>query len=247
MIRSRLSQLKASFLITAVYWLKNYPIAIVSSFLAPVAIIFLIAFISKGALIGVAVEGALMSSFVINGFGLQHDIAHFKNDFKLQDMIVASPTSSLIYIAGMAGSGLVTAMPSVIFLLILWYFFIPTTIISAVAVAAVIFILFILAVSIGFLFSTRSNDIGQSYQYAGIVTIIFTTIAPVYYPITLIPLPYRYLAYLSPVTYAAEIIQSATGYLSLSLLNLAADWIVLIVLTVMIIALSVKGTRWREI
>ena len=40
-------------------------------------------------------------TFFSSGISLQSDLSHLKNDFKLQDMIVSSPTSSTLYIAGM--------------------------------------------------------------------------------------------------------------------------------------------------
>ena len=246
MKRNKLSQIWASVLITAVYWMRNYPISIVASFLSPISIVVIIAFVSKGALVGVAVEGALITTFVLNGILEMTDISHLKNDFKIQDMVVASPTSAFSYIFGMSLSSLVTALPSIIFILILWSVFVHTTIISALTVFAVVALLMILAISIGFFLATRTSDISQSYQFTSILGLLFTTISPIYYPISLIPMPYQYLAYLSPITYGAEIIQSATGYLSISPMNLALDWMVLIVLTMVTLFFAMKDLRWRE-
>ncbi len=80
----------------------------------------------------------------------------------------------------------------------------------------VILMMFTTSVTLGFTLSTFSSDIVQSFAFSGLVSAIFTTLSPVYYPITYIPLPYRYLAYLSPTTYAAEIAQSSIGTLQLS-------------------------------
>jgi ABC-2 type transport system permease protein len=76
---------------------------------------------------------------------------------------------------------------------------------------------------------------------------LFSTIPPVYYPITYIPLPYRYLAYLSPTTYAAELAQNAAGYLALSHAAMALDWIILIAVTVALLILAGSKARWREV
>ena len=246
MNRSKLSQVIASVLLTAIYWMRNYPISIVASFLQPIAIIAIITFVSKGALVGVAVEGALIATFVMNGILEMTDISHLKNDFKIQDMVIASPTSACSYILGMSFSSLVTALPSIVFILILWYLFVHVTIATALVCMAVIVLLLVLAISIGFFLSTRTTDISQSYQFTSILSLLFTTVAPVYYPIYLIPMPYRYLAYLSPITYGAEIIQNATGYLSISALNLAADWLVLIGLTAVVLFFAIKDLQWRD-
>lgn len=246
MDRNKISQVWATVLLTAVYWMRNYPISIVASFLSPLAIVVIISFVSKGALVGVAVEGALITTFVLNGISEMGDISHLKNDFKIQDMIVASPTSAFSYILGMSISSLITTLPSIVFILILWGVFIHTTVVSAVTVFAVVALLMALSISIGFFLATRTSDISQSYQFTSMLGLLFTTISPIYYPISLIPLPYRYFAYLSPITYGAEIIQSATGYLSISSMNLAFDWLVLIVLTVVTMFFAIKDLRWRE-
>ncbi|MDA4127773.1 MAG: ABC transporter permease, partial [Thaumarchaeota archaeon] len=70
---------------------------------------------------------------------------------------------------------------------------------------------------------------------------------PVYYPITYIPAPWQYLAYLSPTTYAAEIAQSSTGLLEVPFLSIVTAWLVLISVTVFFAVVAVKKARWREV
>jgi len=62
-----------------------------------------------------------------------------------------------------------------------------------------------------------------------------------------VPSPFNYLAYLSPTTYAAEIMHSATGYLDISVGRLALDWAVLLGVCGVILFIAVKKTRWRDI
>jgi len=80
-----------------------------------------------------------------------------------------------------------------------------------------------------------------------VISTLFSTLPPVYYPISYIPLPYRYVAYLSPTTYAAEIAQAASGLTSLSLSGAASAWAVLVVVTVVLLVVSAKKARWREV
>jgi ABC-2 type transport system permease protein len=68
----------------------------------------------------------------------------------------------------------------------------------------------------------------------------------VYYPITFIPLPYRYLAYFSPTTYASEIAQNAAGFLPASSGELATYWIILVSVSVVFFLFSATKARWRE-
>jgi ABC-2 type transport system permease protein len=206
----------------------------------------IITLISHGALLSVAVAGGLIMTMVTSGIGLQADLSHLKNDFKVQDMVVSSPTSSFMYMLGMALSEIIFSLPAIVILTILAVLFIKTTMIGAIIIFVVMALMFSFSIALGFFISTYSTDIVQNYAFIGILSIFLTTIPPVYYPITYIPLPWRYIAYLSPTTYAAEIIQSAIGYLQLSPLTLALDWVVIIAVAVALFVLSIKKSRWRE-
>jgi len=147
---------------------------------------------------------------------------------------------------GMALSEIIFSLPAIVILTILAVLFIKTTMIGAITIFAVMALMFSFSIALGFFISTYSTDIVQNYAFIGILSIFLTTIPPVYYPITYIPLPWRYIAYLSPTTYAAEIIQSAIGYLQLSPLTLTVDWIVITAVAVALFVLSIKKSRWRE-
>jgi ABC-2 type transport system permease protein len=82
--------------------MKNYPIVLISTVISPLSLLLVITFVSSGALFGTAIEGGLIMIFFSSGIALQSDLAHLKNDFKLQDMIVSSPTTSRMYMGGMA-------------------------------------------------------------------------------------------------------------------------------------------------
>ncbi len=246
MKRSKLSQLYASVLINAIYSMENYPITLVNTFMAPLSIMIIITLISHGTLLSVAVAGGLVMTMVTSGISLQADLSHLKNDFKVQDMVVSSPTSAFVYMLGMAISEIIFSLPAIIILTILAVLFIKTTLIGAAIIFAVMALMFSFSIALGFFLSTYSTDIVQNYAFIGILSIFLTTIPPVYYPITYIPIPWRYIAYLSPTTYAAEIIQSAIGYLQLSPLTLAVDWIVIIAVAIALFLLSIKKSRWRE-
>ena len=186
-------------------------------------------------------------TMVVNGIGLQGDLSHLKNDLKLQDMIVSSPTSSLMYMAGMAISELVYALPSVVMLIILSFFFLHVGLLAALVIAAVMLLIFIVGISLGFFFATLTADVIQSWAFGGMLSTLLSTLPPVYYPITYIPMPYQYLAYISPTTYAAEIAQSAAGFVSFSPATIIIDWVVLVSVAVVLLLIAGKKSRWREI
>ncbi len=244
--RSIGSQLFASVLINAIYPMQNFPIMLVNSLLGPFAFLIVINFVSHGALLGVAIEGAFVMTMVSSGLALQGDLAHLKNDMKFQDMIVSSPTSAFIYIFGMAASELLYFLPNFILLSILLILFVPLTSLAAFTVVTVMVIMFIFSISLSFLLSTISVDVIQSWAFTGLVSTLLSTIPPVYYPITYIPLPWQYIAYISPTTYAAQIAQAAAGFITITPLNFALDWIVLVGASIAMVLIAIKKVRWRE-
>jgi ABC-2 type transport system permease protein len=240
-------QVWASVLVNAIYAMQNYPVVLINTVLAPISFLLVVNFVSKGVLLSQAIEGAFIMSMFSSGMGLQSDLSHLKNDFKIQDMVVASPTSPVAFVLGMALSEVVYSIPALATLSVLMAVFVHPTAAQALELFAVILMMFTTSVTIGFTLSTFSSDIVQSFAFSGLISILFTTLPPVYYPITYIPLPYRYLAYLSPTTYAAEIAQSTSGLLQLSTLSFALAWLVLIAVTVVFAVLAVTKARWREV
>jgi ABC-2 type transport system permease protein len=243
---NRLNQVYASVLIDAIYQMKNYPITLVSNVIAPFSVLILIILVSHGELLGISIEGALITSMISSGVTLQIDLSHIKNDFKLQDMLVSSPTSAFTYMLGMATASLVNALPALAVLTVLAFFFIHTSLIGALTVLAVFVLIFAFSVALGFMLSTFSTDIQQNRAFVSILTVILATIAPIYYPITYIPESIRAIAYLSPATYAAEIAQNAIGALPLSVAHLVLDWIVLIAVCGALFTVAIKKSHWSD-
>lgn len=132
-------------------------------------------------------------------------------------------------------------------LTILGYYFLALSIIGALGLIAVLLLMFLVSMVIGYALSTYSSDIVQSFAFSRLLATLFSTIPPVYYPITFIPLPYRYIAYLSPTTYAAEIAQSAAGFVQPPLTNIILDWIILVAVTIALFIVAATKARWREI
>jgi ABC-2 type transport system permease protein len=245
--RSWFSQILAAILVNSVYEMKNFPVVLINTVLSPLSFLVVIVFVSHGSLMGEAVEGGFIMSMFSAGVGLQGDLSHLKNDFKLQDMVVSSPTSWQTYMFGMAISEIVYSFPALLVLGMLAYYYLDLGVFGTLTLAGVLLLMFLTSVAIGFTLSTFSTDIVQSFAFSRLISTLFSTIPPVYYPITYIPFPYRYLAYLSPTTYAAELAQSAAGYVTLPTTILALDWTVLIAVTAVLFLLAKNKARWREV
>jgi len=242
-----LNQILAGILVNSVYEMRNFPIVLINTVLSPLSFLVVIVFVSHGALLGEAILGGFIMSMFSAGVGLQSDLSHLKNDFKLQDMVVSSPTTWQSYMFGMALSEIVYSLPALVVLVALAYYFMNLTATAVLAFVGVLLLMFLTSIAIGFTLSTFSTDIVQSFAFSRLVSTLFSTIPPVYYPITYIPLPYRYVAYLSPTTYAAELAQSVSGYLPLSFTATILDWTILVAVTCVLFVLAGTKARWREI
>jgi len=245
--RSKFSELFAAILVNALYEMKNYPIVLINTVLSPLSFLLLIVFVSQGKLIGEAVEGAFIMSMFSSGMGLQGDLAHLKNDFKLQDMVVSSPTTWLTYMFGIAMSEIVYSIPALVVLIILAHYYLILSVVGVLQFVAILLMMFFASMAIGYTLSTFSSDIVQSFAFSRLLSTLFSTIPPVYYPITYIPLPFRYLAYASPTTYAAELAQNAAGYFPMSTPMIILDWSILITTTIVLFMIAKSKARWREI
>ena len=245
--RSRFSEFWAAILVNALYEMRNYPIVLINTVLSPLSFLILIVFVSRGSLVGDAVEGGFIMSMFSSGMSLQSDLSHLKNDFKLQDMVVSSPTTWLTYMVGIAISEIVYSIPALTVLALIAHYYVVLSVVGVLEFIAVLLLMFFASMAIGYTLSTFSSDIVQSFAFTRLLSTLFSTIPPVYYPITYIPLPFRYLAYLSPTTYAAELAQGAAGFLSLSPAMIVLAWGVLIAVTVILFMVAKTKARWREV
>ena len=240
-------QVLASILVNSIYEMTNYPVILINTVLSPLSFLIVITFVSKGALIGEAIEGGFIMSMFSSGTSLQGDLSHLKNDFKLQDMVVSSPTAPVAYVTGMALAEVIYSLPALGVLVVLAAIFLHPGVAGALELLAVLLMMFLASVSIGFLLSTFSSDIVQSFAFSRLISTLFSTLPPVYYPITYVPYPFRYAAYLSPTTYAAEIAQQAAGLIQLSQFQIEAAWAVLAAVSAATLLLAVRKARWREV
>jgi ABC-2 type transport system permease protein len=244
---NRFNQILAGIMVNAIYEMRNYPVVLINTVLSPISFLILIGFVSRGSLLGEAVLGGFIMSMFSSGMSLQGDLSHHKNDFKLQDMVVSSPATWQVYVFGMAASEIVYSLPALFVLGILAAIFIHTTPLGVLEISTVMVMMLLTSIALGYTFATLSSDIVQSFAYSRLLSTLFSTLPPVYYPITYIPQPFQYLAYLSPTTYAAELAQGAAGFLPLSLQTVLIDWAVLIVTTVVLTVIAASKARWREV
>src|SRR5919108_5561044 len=109
--------------LTGILWLRRNPVSMVFSAISPFSMLFVLFVISNGHYVQFAVVGSLVMALVGYGLSLGQDISFYKTEYKVQDIFVASPVSSLTYMTGLALSELLFGLPTLIVLAILVVYF----------------------------------------------------------------------------------------------------------------------------
>src|SRR5438874_7338665 len=120
------SPIKQAFLIayvTGFLWLRRNPMSMVFTAVSPFSLLFVLFVVSNGHYIQFAVAGSLVMALVGYGLALGQDISFYKTEYKVQDIFVASPVSSLTYMSGLVLSELLFGLPALIVLTLLAIYF----------------------------------------------------------------------------------------------------------------------------
>lgn len=208
----------------------------------PLGFLFFLGHIAAPALrVQVLVGSIMMEMALLNINVVAQGIGNDK-DRKLYDLYVSLPMSPLAYVLSIALSLLPFNLGSAAITLVvgeLWFGLPPF---SVPALLAGLLLVWASTLGIGFLIAVYGSSPRQINTNAQLVGIIMTFLAPVFYPISVLPPVLQYLAYAWPVTWGAillqEIIHSnadAALQASAVLAFFAALWAVMIGV----------GLRWR--
>src|SRR5919205_2042611 len=104
---------------TGFLWLRRNPMSMFFTAISPFSLLFVLFVVSNGQYIQFAVAGSLVMALVGYGLALGQDISFYKTEYKVQDVFVASPVSSLTYMTGLALSELLFGLPALIVLTVL--------------------------------------------------------------------------------------------------------------------------------
>lgn len=228
--------------------MQRQPLFLLNTLASPFSFLFFEFIVSQGRLVMYGVAGGMVLTILSIGTSLQTDLTHYRQDLKMQEMMVASPVGAFTWVLGFALSEFVFAIPGMSIFIVLsvllgsyvfgW--------VSAVAIFATLVLIWIFATSLGFTLSTYLKDVRETFAIAPILSIFLTVVPPVYYPISYIPLWLRPLAYISPTTWAANLVQGALGLTPLSLTQGLLDGAVLLACAIALFFISWAKAKWRE-
>jgi ABC-2 type transport system permease protein len=211
----------------------------------PIGILFFLnQLVAPDLRVQVLVGTIMMETALLNINGLAQSLGNDKAT-RVFDLWVSLPVSPVVYALANALSILPFTLASALFTL-----GVAVTIFHvAIPVATFPFLVggFVLVwastLGIGYLVGVYGGTPRQINSTAQIVGVILTFFAPIFYPVTVLPVPLQVLAYAWPLTWGSEflvaIIHGAGPTVLLSgavLVGFAAAWMVLIG----------SGLRWRQ-
>jgi ABC-2 type transport system permease protein len=257
--RHRLRSFLSIVYLNGILPMRAQPLYLVNTIASPLAFLFFVVVASKGQLLAFGITGGMILTILTTGTGIQADLVHYKQDLKFQDVVVASPVEAPVYVAGMAFSEFVYAIPGLIVFVLLSFIEVPGhpsgiqyTLGGSATLFGTLVLVWAFSAALGFTIATYFSDIRETFVFSPLLSLILTTLPPVYYPIQYIPADVRWAAYLSPTTYAADLVHRAlcvpgSLYCEAPSLSAAAlDWGVLIGLTAVLFFLAATKARWRE-
>jgi ABC-2 type transport system permease protein len=208
------SPIKQAFLIayvTGFLWLRRNPMSMVFTAVSPFSLLFVLFVVSNGHYIQFAVAGSLVMALVGYGLALGQDISFYKTEYKVQDMFVASPVSSLTYMSGLALSELLFGLPALAVLISLALYF-GTSILNLPLLLCNVLLIWGGMSAMGFFLSSHMLHMRNATQIISFVNVVLAVIPPVYYSIDRLPPYLQYISYLVPTTHSSIILQYTMGF-----------------------------------
>jgi ABC-2 type transport system permease protein len=244
--RNRLRSVLTLVQLNGIIPIRTTPLYILNLLASPLSFLFFIYIVSRGAFVPFGITGGMVLTMLTVGTSLQSDLTHYRHDLKFQDIVVASPVEAPIYVAGMALSEFVYSLPALavfVALFIAWGYATP---VSLLVIAGVMVLVWAFASALAFTLATYFKDVRETFLFSPMISLLFTVLPPVYYPISALPGWAQVAAQVSPTTYAAGLVQGAVGLAPLSFLGAVEDWAVLIAFTAALFLIAAVKARWKD-
>ncbi len=193
-----------------------------------------------------AVAGGLVTVIVGSSIILETEAAFIRLVTKLQDMFVASPTPQASYVLGLAVGMLFNGLPGIVLFSVLLALDSNITAFAGFMIAIAATLTWAAVSALGFMISTFARDMRDLWVYSPLLTVLLAFLPPVFYRITAIPANLRFLAYLAPTTYTAQIIQQAAGLVSGSDIDMALHLLGGFLYTLGLVGAAAALSRWRQ-
>ena len=246
MIREQLRGILALIWFDGVLPIRRSPFNAINFIVSPLTILFFIYLFAGPSQARFAVAGGLVAVIVGSCIILETEAAFIRLVVRLQDMFVSSPLSSVSYVLSLSVAQLFNGLAGIVLFSALLLFDGGLTSFGGLEIAAAAVLTWASISSLGFLISTFARDMRDLWVYSPLLNVLLAFLPPVFYPISRIPESFRFIAYLAPTTYPAQVIQMAAGLIPGTGAEIALDFAGGIAYTLILVALSARYARWRQ-
>ena len=231
--------------LTGILWLRRNPLSLIFSAISPFSLLFILFIVSEGRYLPLSITGSLVMALVGYGLSLGQDISFYKNEYKIQDVFVASPVSPITYMTGLAISQILFGLPALLVLITLAILFISSSIYIPLLLISTLLIWGSMS-SMGFFLSSHMLHMRNVSQLISFVNVILAILPPVFYSIERLPTQLQYVSYFVPTTHASLIIQSTMGLSTPKEWSIELGLLVQIVYLLGFVFLAKVKALWRE-
>lgn len=224
---------------------RRSPLNVLNFVISPLTILFFVYLFAQDQA-RFAVAGGLVSVVVGSSIILETEAAFIRLVTKLQDMFVASPAPQASYVIGLAVGMLFNGLPGIVLFAVLLVLDSPIGIVGGFMIAIAAALTWAAISALGFMISTFARDMRDLWVYSPLITVLLAFLPPVFYPISRIPENLRFLAYLAPTTYTAQMIQQAAGLIPGTATDMGLHLLGAIVYTLLLVGAAAYLSRWRQ-
>ena len=243
--RTALTQTFLIAYLTGILWLRRNPLSLIFSAISPFSLLFILFIVSEGKYLPLSITGSLVMALVGYGLSLGQDISFYKNEYKIQDVFVASPVSPITYMVGLAISQILFGLPALLVLISLATLFLSSLIYIPVLLVTALLVWGSMS-SMGFFLSSHMLHLRNVSQIISFVNVILVILPPVFYSINILPLELQYASYFVPTTHASLIVQNIMGLATPKEWSIELGLLVQLVYLIGFVFLAKVKALWRE-
>ncbi len=216
-------------------------------FLLPLGILFFLGHLAGGNLASqrqILVGSILLETALVNITATAEQMAQDKQS-RMYDLWVSTPVSPIVYLLSISLTNLPLTLLSAGTLLLAadLFFGIGLSLVALAVVFLALLLVFCSTLGVGFLIGAYGWSPRATNTLANFAGSMLGFFAPVYYPVTIIPLPWRYLAYGWPLTWGSILLDGVISGTNGSLLLPVG---VLVGFSLLWILLIGRVLRWRD-
>ena len=231
--------------LTGILWLRRNPLSLVFSAISPFSLLFILFIISDGKYLPLSITGSLVMALVGYGLSLGQDISFYKNEYKIQDLFVASPVSPITYMVGLAISQILFGLPALLVLLTLATLFLSSSIFLPLLIITTLLVWGSMS-SMGFFLSSHMLHMRNVSQIISFVNVILSILPPIFYSIERLPIQLQFVSYFVPTTHASLMIQTTMGLPTPKEWSIELGLLVQVAYLVGFVILAKVKAVWRE-